>query len=49
MNKLSKIVSVALVSCLCIAFAAGCSKPGEKIDATKTQIYVANYNCGVGT
>ena len=49
MNKLSKIVSVALVSCLCIAFAAGCSKPGEKIDATKTQIYVANYNGGVGT
>lgn len=49
---MKKIVSVALASIIGTSFVsicAGCSKSGPKIDSSKTQLYVSNYNGGQGT
>ena len=47
-----KIVSVALAGIIgtsVMAACVGCSKPTAKIDKSKTQLYVSNYNGGQGT
>ena len=49
---MKRIVSVVLAGVMGLSImtaSVGCAKRGPKIDKTKTQLYVSNYNGGQGT
>ena len=46
---MKKILAALLVVCLCVIPFTGCRRAGVTIDDTKTQLYIANYDGGVGT
>lgn len=51
MRKLFKLLAVCLAGLLTLTASFGCNKPAdgaEKIDETKTQLYVNHYDGGVG-
>lgn len=53
MSKVLKGILVFVLSFVCMFGATGCGGglfiQTEKIDETKTQLYVSNYDGGVGT
>lgn len=50
MKKFYKVSTVAMCACLTFSALAGCGRPSEEgYDDAKTQLFVYNYNGGVGT
>jgi len=47
MKKFVALFLAVMVSVSALSF-TGCKKDGEKIDETKTQLYVSNYDAGIG-
>lgn len=51
MKKISKILAMAMASCMTVCAAASCGRPseGQSVDTTKVQLLVGNFNGGYGS
>ena len=48
MRKLKKLLAVLLSVVCALGIFGGCGDKGIKIDKTKTQLYISNYDAGIG-